>query len=149
MTPVDLLGWASSAVLVAMIAKQVHRQWSAGTSEGVSKWLFLGQLVASVGFTIYSVMVGNAVFIVTNALMVVGALSGLTILMRHRRRERRARPHAGNAVVAPPARTARERVTARQGAAGRTRGPRERAGLLPWRARSAARGRARHAGFDK
>ena len=32
------------------IAKQVYKQWHEGTSEGVSKWLFLGQIAASVGF---------------------------------------------------------------------------------------------------
>jgi MtN3 and saliva related transmembrane protein len=133
-------------VLVAMIAKQVHRQWSAGTSEGVSKWLFLGQLVASAGFTAYSVLVGNAVFIVTNALMVAGAIAGLTILLRHRRRERRARASAA-AGGAHPARTARERVRARQGFARRTRAASRPGALTPWRA--APRVHGRHAGFDK
>src|SRR3712207_8683275 len=46
-----------------------------GTSEGVSKWLFLGQITASVGFLIYSVMKNDMVFIVTNALMVVNSRS--------------------------------------------------------------------------
>ena len=84
----DALGWASSAILVATIAKQVHRQWSAGTSEGVSKWLFLGQIAASLGFTTYSVIVGNAVFVVTNAMLFVAALAGLGILLHHRRGRR-------------------------------------------------------------
>jgi uncharacterized protein with PQ loop repeat len=86
----DLLGWLSSAILVATIAKQVHKQWKAGSSEGVSRWLFAGQVAASTGFTIYSALLGNAVFVVTNAVLLASALLGLVIVVRHRRRERAA-----------------------------------------------------------
>ena len=89
MTAVDALGWTSSAILVATISKQVWRQWTAGTSEGVSKWLFIGQIAASIGFTIYSVLVGNPIFIATNALMLIAAFIGLTLLFHHRRREQK------------------------------------------------------------
>jgi MtN3 and saliva related transmembrane protein len=84
----DLIGWLSSLILVATIAQQVHKQWKSNTSEGVSRWLFLGQLSASIGFTIYSLMVRNWVFVVTNALMIANALAGYWIVMRHRRRAR-------------------------------------------------------------
>lgn len=90
MTSIDAIGWASSAILVATISKQVYRQWEAGSSKGVSKYLFLGQIAASVGFTVYSVLVKNTVFIVTNAMMLVAAFVGLALLFHHRRRERRA-----------------------------------------------------------
>jgi MtN3 and saliva related transmembrane protein len=52
-------------------------------------WLFIGQLAASLGFTIYSWLVGNWVFVVTNAIMLVNGLAGLFIVLHHRRRERR------------------------------------------------------------
>jgi len=81
----EAIGWASSVILVLTIAKQIHKQWQAGTSEGVSKWLFIGQLAASLGFTIYSVLVRNWVFVVTNALMVMNALIGYGITMRQKR----------------------------------------------------------------
>ena len=84
----DAIGWASSFILVLTIAKQVYKQWQSGSSEGVSRWLFLGQLAASVGFTIYSVLVKNWVFVVTNALMLVNALVGYGIVLKHRRRQR-------------------------------------------------------------
>jgi uncharacterized protein with PQ loop repeat len=84
----DLLGWLSSAILVATIAKQVHKQWRAGSSEGVSRWLFVGQVAASTGFTIYSLLLGNAVFAVTNAVLLASAVAGLVLMLRHRRRER-------------------------------------------------------------
>jgi sulfite exporter TauE/SafE len=51
----------------------------------VSSWLFVGQLSASTGFTVYSVLVRNWVFVVTNALMMVNALIGYAIVMHHRR----------------------------------------------------------------
>jgi len=76
----DALGWISSAILVVTIAKQVHKQWRSGTSEGVSKWLFIGEVAASVGFTVYSFLVGNWVFVVTNALMLCNALAGIAIV---------------------------------------------------------------------
>ncbi|HEY6100459.1 MAG TPA: hypothetical protein VIW03_13570 [Anaeromyxobacter sp.] len=84
----DLIGWASSIVLVLTIAKQVHKQWQEDSSAGVSRWLFVGQLAASLGFTVYSALVGNRVFVVTNAILLVNALAGLLIVLRHRRRAR-------------------------------------------------------------
>jgi len=80
----QFLGWASSFVLLITVAKQIHTQWRAGTSEGVSLWLFVGQLIASAGFTIYSVLVGNWVFVATNTLMTIAAVLGLLILFKHR-----------------------------------------------------------------
>lgn len=85
----EAIGWVSSIILVMTIGKQVFKQWKTESSEGVSKWLFVGQLSASLGFTIYSVLVRNWVFVVTNSLMLVNALLGLFIVMRHRRRARR------------------------------------------------------------
>ncbi len=100
----ELLGWISSFVLVLTIAKQVHKQWREGSSEGVSRWLFVGQLAASAGFTAYSWLVRNWVFVATNALMLVNAVLGLAILLRHRRRARSARRRApGTAPSARPA----------------------------------------------
>ncbi len=85
----EAIGWISSVLLVLTIAKQVHKQWQEGSSRGVSRWLFVGQLAASTGFVIYSWLVGNWVFVATNALMLVNGLLGLAIVLRHRRRARR------------------------------------------------------------
>jgi uncharacterized protein with PQ loop repeat len=86
----QIIGFTSSFILLLTIGKQVYKQWSEGTSEGVSKFLFLGQITASVGFLIYSIMKNDMVFIVTNALMVVNSLVGIAILFHHRRRERKS-----------------------------------------------------------
>lgn len=83
----DIIGWGASVVLLATIGFQVWRQWAAGTSKGVSKWLFIGQIAASLGFTIYSGLVGNLVFTVTNVLLLASAVVGLVIVFVHRRRE--------------------------------------------------------------
>ncbi len=80
----EIIGWTSSLILLTTIIKQVYKQWREGTSEGVSVWLFIGQIVASVGFVIYSVLVGNIVFIFTNSLLVVSAVFGLVICLRQK-----------------------------------------------------------------
>jgi MtN3 and saliva related transmembrane protein len=88
------IGWASSAVLVVTLGKQVWKQWQEGKSEGISRWLFIGQTAASTGFTIYSVLVKDWVFVVTNALMLLNGLLGYVILAKNRRQERRSRARA-------------------------------------------------------
>jgi uncharacterized protein with PQ loop repeat len=100
----EAIGWFSSFVLVLTISNQVYKQWKSGTSKGVSKWLFVGQITASTGFTVYSVMVGNWVFVVTNALMLVSAMVGIVIVLKHRRAERRCAQRAEMPAGASPAR---------------------------------------------
>ena len=85
-TVTEIIGWASSVILVLTIGKQIYKQWQEESSEGVSKWLFIGQVAASVGFTVYSWLVGNWVFVITNSLMLLSAIVGLGIVLRHRRR---------------------------------------------------------------
>lgn len=82
----EIIGWASSVILIVTIAKQVHKQWADRTSAGVSTWLFVGQLAASVGFTVYSLMVKNWVFAVTNGIMVINGLLGYAITMRFKKK---------------------------------------------------------------
>lgn len=84
----QLIGWTSSLVLVATIGRQVWKQWREGATEGISKWLFIGQTVASIGFTTYSLLVHSWVFVVTNGLMLLSGVLGFAILMTNRRRHR-------------------------------------------------------------
>jgi MtN3 and saliva related transmembrane protein len=90
----EMIGWASSMILVLTISKQIYKQWREESSEGVSKWLFIGQVAASIGFTIYSWLVKNWVFVVTNSLMLLNAFVGLGILLRHRRRSSNSKADA-------------------------------------------------------
>ena len=82
---VEMIGWLSSVILVLTISKQVWKQWQEGSSKGVSKWLFIGQIAASTGFTVYSWLLNNWVFFTTNALMLVSAFLGLVLMFRQRR----------------------------------------------------------------
>lgn len=81
----DLVGWAASAILLATLARQIWRQWREPDPRGVSRWLFIGQIAASVGFVAYSWMLRNWVFIVTNTLILVTAIIGQLALSRARR----------------------------------------------------------------
>ena len=85
----EALGWVSSLVLVITIAKQVHRQWQTGTSKGVSVWLFVGQCAASIGFAVYSWLIHDWVFVVTNSLLALAAFAGIVIVRIHERRDER------------------------------------------------------------
>jgi MtN3 and saliva related transmembrane protein len=83
---VDVLGWVSSITLVITLGQQVRKQWVSRDSGGVSLWLFVGQLMASVGFSIYSLLLENWVFLTTNLLLVLNALLGQWVTLRNRRR---------------------------------------------------------------
>ena len=76
----EVLGWISSAILVLTISTQVYRQWQAGTSKGVSRWLFIGQCAASLGFLVYSWLIDSWVFVVTNGVMALAAMGRPTAL---------------------------------------------------------------------
>jgi uncharacterized protein with PQ loop repeat len=82
----DVLGWISSSILVVTLFVQVWKQWHDDTSKGVSRWLFIGQISASIGFLLYSVAIENWVFIVTNSLTAIAAVLGLCIVRMHARR---------------------------------------------------------------
>ncbi len=81
---IEIIGWASSFILLATLVRQVYKQYQERSSEGVSKWLFIGQLATSVGFTIYSIGTGNAVFIVTNSLLMINSIAGIFLFFKYR-----------------------------------------------------------------
>jgi|GEM_PF-1562801 len=64
----ELIGWVSATILLATIGRQVYSQWRERSSQGISSWLFIGQIMASVGFVIYSWLLRNWV-VATNVLM--------------------------------------------------------------------------------
>jgi MtN3 and saliva related transmembrane protein len=72
----EVIGWLSSAVLLTTLIAQILKQWRARSARGVSRWLFVGQATSSLGFLVYSALVDNRVFIVTNAVLLVSALVG-------------------------------------------------------------------------
>jgi MtN3 and saliva related transmembrane protein len=82
---VQTLGWLSSLLLVLTIGRQVWKQWAERATEGISTWLFVGQTLASTGFTVYSLLLQSWVFVATNAMMLTAGVLGFVILMRNRR----------------------------------------------------------------
>lgn len=80
----EVIGWASSLILLATLIKQVYKQWADRTSEGISKWLFVGQLAASLGFVVYSYLVGSWVFMATNALLTINNIFGIALYYHYR-----------------------------------------------------------------
>lgn len=80
------VGWSSTVILLATLLAQIYRQWKIGKADEVSPALFIGQCVASTGFLIYSALVGSAVFIVSNALILAIALLGEIVRRRLMRR---------------------------------------------------------------
>jgi MtN3 and saliva related transmembrane protein len=86
-TPTDAIGWASTAVLLATIGRQVYSQWKSKATAGVSRWLFVGQISASIGFTIYSYLLHNWVFLFSNAALIVTAIVGELIYISNRKRQ--------------------------------------------------------------
>jgi len=84
----DWIGWAASAVLLATLIRQVVVQWRERSTDGVSSWLFVGQLTASVGFLIYSWLVANWVFVFTNSALLLTAIAGQVIYRRNVRLEK-------------------------------------------------------------
>lgn len=87
MEPADWLGWAASFVLLATLGRQVQVQWRERSTQGLSGWLFAGQVAASTGFVAYSLLVGDTVFVVTNLALLATAVAGQLIHRRNRRLE--------------------------------------------------------------
>jgi uncharacterized protein with PQ loop repeat len=76
------LGWLASLILLSTISRQIWRQAYAPTVEGVSKWLFIGQMSASVLYLVYSILVKNPVFMASNAALLVAGIVGQVIYLR-------------------------------------------------------------------
>lgn len=85
---IEYIGWASAAILLVTLARQVYTQWQQGSSEGVSRWLFAGQVLASLGFITYSALVANWVFVATNTLVLLTAIVGAVVTAANRRATR-------------------------------------------------------------
>lgn len=87
----DLVGWASSIILLLTLGRQVYSQWQSGATSGVSRWLFIGQLAASTGFAIYSWLLENWVFLVTNLALLLTAVAGEVIFVHNKKHKRKGR----------------------------------------------------------
>jgi MtN3 and saliva related transmembrane protein len=82
----DWIGWLASAVLLMTIGRQVFTQWKSNSTAGVSRWLFVGQVTASIGFTIYSYLLRNWVFLSSNVALLLTAVLGQWLYWRAKSR---------------------------------------------------------------
>ncbi|MDB5359554.1 MAG: small rane protein [Rhodospirillales bacterium] len=80
----EAIGWFAAIALLITVGRQVYTQWRDKTCAGVSSWLFVGQITASVGFVVYSWLLGNWVFVVTNGAMLVVAVLGQVIYLNNK-----------------------------------------------------------------
>ncbi|HEV2702278.1 MAG TPA: hypothetical protein VGV09_11640 [Steroidobacteraceae bacterium] len=86
---IDLIGWGSSVVLLTTLGRQVYTQWKSKATQGVSRWLFIGQVTASTGYVVYSVLLHNWVFMASNVALLGTALVGEALFLRNRRLQQR------------------------------------------------------------
>ncbi len=96
----EAIGWFATAVLLATIGRQVYSQWRSGSTQGVSSWLFIGQMTASTAFLAYSLLLGNWVFVVSNTMLLLTAALGQWIYRHNVAREQRR--GGSNAGIDPP-----------------------------------------------
>ena len=83
---VQLIGWAAAVVLLLTLGRQVWKEWDEGTTRGLSRWLFLGQIAASLGFVAYSWLKRDWVFVVTNVLILATAIVGQYLFYANKKR---------------------------------------------------------------
>ncbi len=86
----EAIGWLSNLLLLMTMSKQVITQYKSGSTQGVSSWLFIGQLATSTGFVIYSYLLGNWVFVTSNVMLLFVAFTGQYLYLRNRRRQQSA-----------------------------------------------------------
>lgn len=84
----DIVGWISAFILALTISRQVYTQWRTRSTGGVSRWLFVGQVAASIGFVIYSFLVENLVFVVANSFILLTAIAGEFIYLRNKKHDK-------------------------------------------------------------
>jgi len=87
MNATEWIGWGSSVVLLSTLIRQVHTQWRTRSTAGVSKWLFIGQLLASTGFTVYSFLLHNWVFASSNIAILLTAVVGQATYLHNKHRQ--------------------------------------------------------------
>jgi uncharacterized protein with PQ loop repeat len=85
-SPADAVGWSASAILVATLLRQIHKQATRGNGQALSRWLFAGQIAASLGFIAYSWMLHNPVFLASNLIILATAIAGQWLYVRNERR---------------------------------------------------------------
>ena len=92
-------------ILLATLIRQVYTQWRTRATAGLSKWLFIGQVAASVGYIVYSILLHNWVYVCSNIAILLTALVGESLYFRNRRlaAKRRIPDDPGQSAARTPA----------------------------------------------
>jgi MtN3 and saliva related transmembrane protein len=85
----------STVILLATICRQVYSQWKSKASAGVSRWLFVGQISASIGFICYSYQLHNWIFLLSNSAMLLTGIVGEIIYVSNRKGWQKKAPRGG------------------------------------------------------
>jgi len=80
----ESIGWLSTGILLLTLMRQVYTEWKSNSITGLSRWLFVGQLTASTGFLIYSLLLKNWVFAGSNFCILVVAVAGQVLYARNK-----------------------------------------------------------------
>jgi hypothetical protein len=97
-TSTEAIGWGSAIVLLPTFGVQVYKQWRnrREPAPASSLWFFALALVGTGGQAVYSWLVGNAVYLALNAVLVVTNGLGLAIdIHRWRRGSKQAQTSEG------------------------------------------------------
>ena len=87
---VEAIGWVSTGILLATLMRQVYTEWKSRTAAGLSKWLFTGQVAASLGFVAYSFLLRNWVFLGSNMAILGVAVVGQVVFLRKKQQGKTA-----------------------------------------------------------
>jgi hypothetical protein len=82
----EIIGWGSAFILIPTFGLQAYKQWRNRDehADASTLWFFILALVGVVGQVVYSWMLGNWVYFVLNACLVVTNTLGLALAI-HRR----------------------------------------------------------------
>src|SRR4051812_36345290 len=82
----EIIGWGSALVLLPTFGLQAYKQWQDRHEHAASStlWFFILALIGVTGQVIYSWMLGNWVYFVLNACLVVTNTLGLALVIRRR-----------------------------------------------------------------
>ena len=82
----DLIGWASTVILLLTVGRQAWSQWKQRSAAGLSRWLFVGRSRRG-GLRGCSWLLDNYVFVVSNVFLLIIAAVGQGLYLRNSRRE--------------------------------------------------------------
>jgi MtN3 and saliva related transmembrane protein len=83
------VGLASSVLLFATLSGQVFRQYRDVCVKGVPRIFFLGQVLSSAGFIVYSAAIDSTLFVAANVFILASGVAGYAVTLHNRRRQQR------------------------------------------------------------